>query len=210
RTAEFFIVTTNDGKYHKITLTQLATDPFLELGLEEIEVGSRPRMHEIELNTNIPTQGISIEVLYEQEDGENWVTGIVVGEEILTFQTARNAVEEERTATIILSYEDTSNEDTEEVWDKITVKQMASGNDGPPEEKDFAYVKGLSLGVIDENISVKGNIVSTGVSDNFRKNTYIIQNERSIALACDSTESLPVSKFDQVHLLLDGAQLETF
>src|SRR5690606_24475254 len=48
RTAEFFIVTTNDGKYHKITLTQLATDPFLELGLEEIEVGSRPRMHEIE------------------------------------------------------------------------------------------------------------------------------------------------------------------
>src|SRR5690606_11957863 len=27
RTAEFFIVTVNDGKYHKIKLTQLASDP---------------------------------------------------------------------------------------------------------------------------------------------------------------------------------------
>src|SRR5690606_32929905 len=117
RTAEFFIVTTNDGKYHKITLTQLATDPFLELEQEEIEVGSRSRVHEIQLNTNIPAQGISIEVLYEQEDGESWIAGINVGEEILTFQTALNTGDE-RTATIILSYEDTSNEDTEEVWGK--------------------------------------------------------------------------------------------
>lgn len=209
RTVKFFIVTTKDGKYHKIELTQLATDPILELDQEEIEVGSRSRTHEIPLNTNIPAGGISIEVLYEQEEGNNWIAGINVGADVLTFQTALNTIEEERVATIILSYEDT-NEDTEDVWDKITVTQMASGNDGPPEVQDFGYVKGLPLGIIDENISVMGNIVSTGVSDNFRKNTYIIQDENSMALAFEATGDLPLHKYDKVNLLLDGAQIETF
>src|SRR5690606_30951999 len=209
RTVEFFIVTTKDGKYHKIVLTQLATDPILELDQEEIEVGSRSRTYEIKLNTNIPAAGISIEVLYEQEEGNNWIAGINVGADVLTFQTALNTIEEERVATIILSYEDT-NEDTEDVWDKLTVTQMASGNDGPPEVQDFGYVKGLPLGIIDENISVMGNIVSTGVSDNFRKNTYIIQDENSMALAFEATGDLPLHKYDKVNLLLDGAQIETF
>lgn len=210
RTVEFFIVTTKDGKYHKIELTQLATDPILELEQQEMEVGSRSRTHEIKLNTNIPVGGISIEVLYEREEDENWLANINVQAEVLRFQTALNTLEEERTATIILSYEDTSNEDVEEVWDKITVTQMASGNDGPPEVQPFGYVKKLPLGVIDENISVMGNIVSTGTSDNFRKNTYIIQDENSVALAFEATGSLPLNKYDKVNLLLDGAQIETF
>lgn len=210
RTVEFFIVTTKDGKYHKIELTQLATDPILELDQEEIEVGSRSRTHEIKLNTNIPAAGISLEVLYEEEEGNNWIAGINVGEETLTFQTALNTVEEERVATIILSYENTSNEEEEDVWSTITVTQMASGNDGPPEVRDFGYVKELPLGVIDENISVMGNIVSTGVSDNFRKDTYIIQDENSRALAFEATGSLSFDRYDKVHLLLDGAQIETF
>src|SRR5690554_6312247 len=54
RTVEFFIVTTQDGIYHKIELTQLATDPFIEISQHELEVGSRPRSHEIELNSNVP------------------------------------------------------------------------------------------------------------------------------------------------------------
>lgn len=210
RTVEFFIVTTKDGKYHKIELTQLATDPILELEQQEIEVGSRSRTHEIKLTTNIPVGGISIEVLYEQEAEENWIANINVQAEALRFQTVLNTVEEERTATIILSYEDTSNEDVVEVWDKITVTQMASGNDGPPEVQTFGYVKELPLGVIDENISVMGNIVSTGTSDNFRKDTYIIQDENSFALAFEATGSLPLNKYDKVNLLLDGAQIETF
>ncbi|MBD1426476.1 DUF5689 domain-containing protein [Sphingobacterium arenae] len=210
RTVEFFIVTTKDGKYHKIELTQLATDPILELDQEEIEVGSRSRTHEIKLNTNIPAAGISIEVLYEEEEGSNWIAGINVGAETLTFQTALNTIEEERVATIILSYGNTSNDDVEDVWSTITVTQMASGNDGPPELRDFDYVKELPLGVIDENISVMGNIVSTGVSDNFRKNTYIIQDENSSAFAFEAIGSLPLNQYDKVHLLLDGASIETF
>ncbi|WP_133166357.1 DUF5689 domain-containing protein [Sphingobacterium haloxyli] len=209
RTVAFFIVTTKDGKYHKIEFTQLATDPILELEQAEIEVGSRSRTHEIKLNTNIPASGISIEVLYEQEADENWIAGINVEAEVLKFQTALNTVAAERTATIILSYKDT-NEDVEDVWDKITVTQMASGNDGPPEIQTFGYVKELPLGVIDENIAVRGNIVSTGASDNFRKNTYIIQDENSMALAFEAVGSLPLKKYDKVSLLLDGAQIETF
>ncbi len=210
RTTTFFIVTTNDGKYHKIELTQLATDPVLDLEEQELEVGSRSRTHEIKLNTNIPAGGISIEVLYEQEAEENWIANINVQADVLRFQTALNTVEEERTATIILSYENTSNEDVEDVWDKITVTQMASGNDGPPETKDFGYVKGLPLGVIDENISVTGNIVSTGTSDNFRKNTYIIQDENNTAIAFEAVGSLSLNQYDKVNLLLDGAQIGTF
>lgn len=209
RTAEFFIVTTKDGKYHKVTLTQLATDPVLTLEEHEIEVGSRPRSHEIGLISNIPSAAISTEVIYEQEDGDSWIVGINVGEESITFQTTLNTFPEERTATIILSYTDIAAEDTE-AWDKITITQMASGNDGPPEEKDFNYVKGLPLGLIDENISIVGNIVSTGVSDNFRKDTYIIQNENSVAIAFESIENLTFDRYDRVHLLLDGAQVETF
>src|SRR5690606_29146237 len=78
------------------------------------------------------------------------------------------------------------------------------------EVKDFKYVKALPVGVIDENISVTGNIVSTGGSDNFRKNTYIIQDGNSVALAFESTENLALGRFDKVHLLLDGAQIEVF
>src|SRR5690606_6062432 len=88
--------------------------------------------------------------------------------------------------------------------------QMAAGNDGPPEQKDFGYVKGLPLGGIDENISVIGNIVSTGTSKNFRNNTYIIQDENSRAIAFESAENLTVNKYDKVHLLLDGAQVASF
>lgn len=209
RTVEFFIVTTKDGQYHKITLTQLATDPFLTLEQQEIEVGSRPRNHEIKLNTNIPTAAISVEIIYEQEAGDNWVVGVNVEAEALKFQTTLNTLPEERTATVILSYDDISGEGTE-VWDKITVTQMAAGNDGPSEVKDFSYVKGLPLGIIDENISITGNIVSTGVSDNFKKNTYIIQNDNSSAIAFEGIESLTFDKFDKVHLLLDGAQIEAF
>ncbi len=208
RTVEFFIVTTQSGKYHKVILTQLATDPFLALEQHELEVGSRPRSHEIKLNTNIPAGAIRTEILYDQEE-EDWVVGINIEGEALKFQTVLNTRAEERTATIILSYEDVSGEDLE-VWDKITVTQMAAGNDGPPELKDFSYIKGLPLGGIDENISVTGNIVSTGVSANFRSGTYIIQNANGIALAFEAIESLAFDKFDKVDLLLDGAQIETF
>src|SRR5690606_29432184 len=60
RTVDFFIVTTKDGKYHKIVLTQLATDPFIALEQDELEVGSRPRSHEIGVNTNIPAEALRI------------------------------------------------------------------------------------------------------------------------------------------------------
>src|SRR5690606_17274761 len=156
---------------------QLASDPELTLEEHEIEVGTRIRRHKIVLIINIPSAAISTEIIYEQEEGDSWIIGINVGEESITFKTTLNTFPEETTATIILSYTDIAAEDTE-AWDKITITQMASGNDGPPEEKDFNYVKGLPLGLIDENISIVGNIVSTGVSDNFRKDTYIIQNEK--------------------------------
>jgi len=68
----------------------------------------------------------------------------------------------------------------------------------------------LSLGVIDENISITGNIVSTGTSDNFRKNTYIIQDDNSSAIAFEGTGNLTFNRYDKVQLLLDGAQIETF
>src|SRR5690606_5455922 len=100
----------------------------------------------------------------------------------LKFQTILNSLAEERVATIILSYEDISGSDLD-VWDKIIVTQMPSGNEPPSETVDFSYVRGLPLGEIVENISIIGNIVSTGTSDNFKKNTYIIQNGNSSAIA---------------------------
>src|SRR5690606_20384422 len=78
------------------------------------------------------------------------------------------------------------------------------------EIKEFNYVKGLSLGIIDENISIMGNIVSTGTSDNFRKNTYIIQDNNGSAMAFEGVGNLTFNKYDKVQLLLDGAQIETF
>src|SRR5690606_7357939 len=209
RTIEFFIVTVKDGKYHKIKLTQLSSDPFLTLAENEMEVGSRPRNHEIKLNSNLPSEAIAVEIIYEKEQSSGWVVGVDVEPEAIKFQTTLNTLDEERIATIILSYEDTGGEDIE-VWDKITLTQMAAGNDGPPEQKDFGYVKGLPLGGIDENISVIGNIVSTGTSKNFRNNTYIIQDENSRAIAFESAENLTVNKYDKVHLLLDGAQVASF
>src|SRR5690606_11317631 len=156
RAIEFFVVTKKDGTYQKIVFTQLATDPFIELGQEELEVGSRPRSHEIQLNTNIPAAAIRAEIVYEQEEGDNWIVGVDIEAEALKFQTVLNTLAEERTATIIISYEDISGQDLE-VWDKITVTQMASGNDGPSETKDYSYIRGLPLGIIDENISITGN-----------------------------------------------------
>lgn len=209
RTVEFFIVTVKDGKYHKIKLTQLSSDPFLTLEENEMEVGSRPRNHEIKLNSNIPSEAIAVEIIYEKEESSGWIVGVSVEQEALKFQTTLNMLNEERVATVILSYEDTGGEDIE-AWDKITITQMAAGNDGPPEQKDFGYVKGLPLGGIDENISVMGNIVSTGTSKNFRNNTYIIQDENNRAIAFESAENLTFNKYDKVHLLLDGAQIASF
>lgn len=209
RTAEFFIVTTKNGKYCKIELTQLATTPFIELDQNNLEVGARPRSHEIELNTNIPAGGISVEIQYEQEEGDNWIVGINVEPNVLTFQTILNNLSSERVATIILSYQDVSGEEIE-VWDMLTVTQMASGNEPPAERADFSYVKNLPLGEITENIYIEGNIVSTGVSDNFRKNTHIIQNDNSSAIAFEASENLSLNKYDKVQLLLDGSQIETF
>lgn len=143
REVEFYIVTTKDGQYHKVTLTQLATDPFIALEEHEIEVGSRPRSHEITLNANIPVAAIEAEVVYE-EDGENWVVGVNVEANTLKFQTILNTLTEERTATIILSYKDISGEETE-VWDKITITQMASGNEPPADITDFTYVDRKSV-----------------------------------------------------------------
>ncbi|NGM60433.1 BACON domain-containing protein [Sphingobacterium sp. SGG-5] len=208
RTVEFFVVTTKDGTYQKIVLTQLATDPFIEIGQNELEVGSRPRSHAVQLNTNIPAGAIRAEILYEEE-AENWVVGVNVEDGTLKFQTTLNSLAEERVATIILSYEDISGQDLD-VWDKITITQMASGNEPPSETVEFSYVKGLPLGEIVENISIIGNIVSTGTSDNFKKNTYIIQNGNSSAIAFEGIENLTFDKYDKVHLLLDGAQIETF
>lgn len=209
RTAEFFIVTTRDGKYYKIELTQLATDPFIELEQNDIEVGSRPRSHEIKLNSNVPPGGISAEIQYEQEEGDNWVVGINVETDALKFQTVLNPLQQERVATIILSYTDISGEETE-VWDKVTITQMASGNEPPPEVADFSYVKELPLGEIVDNIYIEGNIVSTGISHNFRQGTYIIQDDNNSAIAFEAVENLSLNKYDKVHLLLDGTQIETF
>lgn len=209
RTVEFFVVTTKDGVYHKITLTQLATDPILTLDEHELEVGSRPRSHDIKLTTNIPVAAISVEIVYEQEEGDNWIVGVNVGAESLRFQTTLNTLSVARTATVILTYEDATGEGTD-VWDKITVTQMASGNEPPPEVVDLSYAKGLPLGEIVENISVIGNVVSNGTSDNFRHNTYILQNGNGVALAFESVDNLTLNKFDKIQLLLDGAQLETF
>src|SRR5690606_6391273 len=128
-------------------------------------------------------------------EGDNWIVGVDIEAEALKFQTVLNTLAEERTATIIISYEDISGQDLE-VWDKITVTQMASGNDGPSETKDYSYIRGLPLGIIDENISITGNIVSTGVSDNFKKNTYIIQDGNSSAIAFESIENLTFDKYD--------------
>lgn len=208
RSTEFFIVTTKEGKYQKITLTQLASDPFITLEEEELEVGSRPRSHSIGLQTNIPGDAISVEIIYDEEE-ENWVSAVNVEAAEVKFQTALNTFPHERVATIIFSYTDHSGEGLE-VWDKITITQLASGNDGPSELKDFDYIKGLSLGVIDENISIIGNIVSNGVSANFRAGTYIIQDENASAIAFESSDNLNFSKFEKVNLLLDGAQIETF
>lgn len=209
RTVEFFIVTTKDGKYHKIELTQLATAPFIELDLNNIEVGSRPRSHEIELSTNVPTGAIRMEIQYEQEDGDNWVVGIKVEPDALKFQTILNNLSNKRVATIILSYQDVSGEEIE-VWEKLTINQMASGNEPPAEKADFSYVKELLLGEIVENIYIEGNIISTGTSNNFRKNTYIIQNDNSSAIAFEASENLSLNRNDKVQLLLDGSQIETF
>ncbi|RAV27797.1 DUF5689 domain-containing protein [Sinomicrobium soli] len=209
RATEFFVVTVKDGVYHKVKLTQLSSDPFITLEENEIEAGSRPRNHEIKLNSNIPAEAITVEIVYEKEESSDWVVGISVEAGTFKFQTALNTTDEERVANIILSYEDTESEDTE-VWDKITVTQMAAGNDGPPEMKDFDYVKGLPLGGIDENIAVEGNIVSTGSSGNFRNNTYIIQDENSRAIAFESADNLIFDKYDKVQLLLDGSEIGTF
>lgn len=209
RTVEFFIVTTKDGKYHKVEFTQLATDPFIELGQHELEVGSRPRSHAIELSSNVPPQGISVEVQYDQEEDGNWVVGVNVEDETLEFQTILNSLSEERTATIILSYTDMSGEEIE-AWDILTVTQMASGNEPPAEISDFSYVKGLPLGEIVENIYIEGNIVSTGVSNNFRQGTCIIQDDDGLAIAFEAIENLSFNRYDKVHLLLDGALIQTF
>ena len=208
RAIEFFVVTKKDGTYQKIVFTQLATDPFIELGQDELEVGSRPRSHEIQLNTNIPAGAIRTEILYDQQE-EDWVVGVNMENGSLKFQTILNSSAEERVANLILSYEDISGSDLE-VWDKITITQMASGNEPPSETVEFSYVKGLPLGEIVENISIIGNIVSTGASNNFKKNTYIIQNGNSSAIAFEGIENLTFDKYDKVHLLLDGTQIETF
>ncbi|NQD70943.1 BACON domain-containing protein [Sphingobacterium shayense] len=209
RTAEFFIVAEDGKSYQKIQLTQLSANPFIKLELEKLEVVSRPRSHKIDLSSNIPSSAIGVEILYEEEVDDAWIVGVSMEGDSLRFQTTINTLTEKRTAHIILSYDGALEEETD-IWDKIIITQMDAGNDFPPQDKDFAYVRELPLGDIEENIAIRGHIVSTGSSDNFRKNTYIIQDANNTAVAFETLETLPVNKYDKVQLLLDGTKIETF
>lgn len=209
RTAEFFIVAEDGRSYQKIELTQLSANPFISLELEKMEVVSRPRSHKVDLSSNIPSSAIGVEILYEKEVDDAWIVGVSMDGDSLRFQTTVNTLAEKRTAHIILSYEGALEEETD-IWDKIIITQMDARNDSPPQDKDFAYVRELPLGDIEENIAIRGNIVSTGTSDNFKKNTYIIQDGNNTAVAFETLETLPVNTYDKVQLLLDGAKIETF
>lgn len=208
REVEFFIVTTQGGVYEKVLLTQLSSQPFIEISEEEKEVVSRPRKHTVTVNSNIPASSMEIEVVYDDENDEGWIIGSKVDNEELTFQTALNSKNDVRKAHIILSFEDTESET--EVWDIVQIFQMDASNDLPPEETEFTYVKELPLGEIEENISIKGTVVSDGTSDNFRKKTYIIQNEEGLSFAFEGNESLALNKYDEIELLLDGVEISTF
>lgn len=207
RSAEFYIVTVDGRGYQKFNLIQTPSNPFINPELTEIEVGSRARVHSINVESNIPGEVIQISKEYDVIPDTDWIVGEVVENGVLRFSTALNNVETERTATIVLLYEDTSVNGSM-TSASIEITQMAKGNDGPPTLKDFGYVKTLSPGVIDENIYIKGHIVANGASSNFDSNTYIIQDENNIGIVFKSSTLIPFSRFDNVELLLDGTMIE--
>lgn len=206
RSVDILFVTIDGKGYKKFTLNQISSAPSIVLDEPKLEVGSRPRTHTIGITTNIPVEELSINVDYENVPESNWIVGEKLADNQLSFNVALNQENNDRKATIIISYADNSTEG-EEIWTSLEVIQYAKGNDGPPEEKDFDYVKALPQGMIDENISVKGNIVSNGKSDNLAANTYIIQDNNNKAIVFESEESLTFNRYDKVHLLLDGATM---
>lgn len=208
RTAEFYVVTVDGKGYQEFQLIQTPSSPFIDPEQEEIEVGSRPRAHAINIGTNIPTGAISIYKEYDVIPETDWIVGEVIEDGVLYFSTALNNDVNERTATITLSYEDTGAEGAA-AWALIQVTQMSKGNDGPPELRAFDYVRALDPGMIDENIYIKGHIVANGTSSNFDQNTYIIQDENNRGIVFRSSTLIPFDRFDYIELLLDGAMVET-
>lgn len=203
RSVEILFVTIDGKDYKKFTLSQLSSNPFIMLDKTDIEVGSRARTHMVGLTTNIPAEEFTITVDYEVVPETNWIVGEKITDGQLNFNVAFNQENTDRKATIIISYSDNSAEE-EDIWTSLDVTQFAKGNDGPSEEKDFDYVRALPQGLIDENISIRGHIVSDGKSDNFMSNTYVIQDADNKAIVFESEEALSFNRYDKVHLLLDG------
>ena len=163
RSGEFIVVTIDGKGFQTLTFNQLGADPVFDLDIETYEVDPRGRRHSVNVSTNVPESSIDFQVGYEDEPEEDWIVGVEVEEGVLSFSTALNANDFERVAHITLSYNGASDEEAELAVLKVI--QAKAGDLSNAEEKDFTYVKQLPVGIIDEFIYIKGNMVYGGDSE---------------------------------------------
>ncbi len=134
------------------------------------------------LTTNVPFNLIKKELVYKTAGQDNWIGDVNFDGTYMLINVAASASAEPRETLLRLSYLDAMGTT---VKDSILITQSPVGEYQNAVLKDFAYVKSLAAGVVNEDVYIEGIVLV----DKGNPNTALNPNSASNKHVIDKTEN---------------------
>ena len=161
------LIVNGTGRQDTILLCQRGLVPVVDITEDKARIIAKEGVAQTGIVTNIPNNLLQYSIEYIPEEQEGWLSNLRVESDFLLFDVNKNEGSLERESKVKVWYLDQLGVLN---IDSIFIVQNPKSESDNAVYKDFEYIKTLEQGVIDEDIYIKGIVVSEAGNPNIATN----------------------------------------